>query len=126
VDLAAQLSRGRGAGLRRRLRERGWELAWTLLSKAGDGPPRPHRKHRRREVLEEHLEEALRQARVPEAVGVFLAEEDEAGRARALGPAATLAVLARRSGPLYLPARDLEPSLVDPKPLVLFFPEDRR
>jgi hypothetical protein len=126
VDLTTQLSRGSATGLRRRLHERGWELAWTLLTKAGDGPPKPHRKHRTREVLEEHLEAALRRARVPAAVGVFLEEEPGSGRARTLGPAATLAVLARRSGPLYLPARALEPSLVDPEPLILFFPEDRR
>jgi hypothetical protein len=126
VDLTEQLSRGTAAGQRRRLGERGWELAWTLLTKAGDGPPRPHRKHRTREALVEHLEEALRRARVPHAVGVFLGEVSGAGPARRLGPAATLAVLARRSGPLYLPARGLDPSLADPQPLVLFFPEDLR
>ena len=126
VDLTEQLSRGSATGLRRRLGERGWDLAWSLLTKAGDGPPRPHRKHRSRGVLVEHLEDALRRAAVPDAVGVFLEEEHGAGPARSLGPAATLAVLARRSGPLYLPARVLDPSLVDPRRLVLFFPEDRR
>ena len=126
VDLTEQLSRGSATGLRRRLGERGWNLAWSLLTKAGDGPPRPHRKHRTRDVLVGHLEDALRRAAVPDAVGVFLDEGPRASRARPLGPAATLAVLARRSGPLYLPARALDPSLVDPRPLVLFFPEVNR
>jgi hypothetical protein len=125
VDLTDQLSRGSAAGLRRRLGERGWELAWTLLTKAGQGPPRPHRRRRTREALEAHLEDALRRACVPDRVGVFLEEWNEPCPPKLLDPAAALAVLARRSGPLYLPRRPLDPSLVDPRPLVLFFPEDR-
>jgi hypothetical protein len=126
VDLTPQISKGSAAGLRRRLGERGWDLAWTLLTKAGEGPPRPHRRNRTRDVFVAHLEDALRRASIPDEVGVFLEEDPGTSRARPLGPAATLAVLARRSGPLYLPARALDPSLVDPQRLVLFFPEGRR
>jgi hypothetical protein len=123
VDLAARLSRGRAADLGRRLAEGGWRGAWTLLARAGEAPARQRR--RTREALDAHLEEALRRASVPARLGVFLGEDDDT-EAVTLGPAAALAVLARRSGPLYLPSRPLETSLVDPRPLVLFFPEKPR
>jgi hypothetical protein len=124
VDLAAELSGGRAADLRRRLAEGGWRRAWTLLARAGDAPPR--RRRSTREALDAHLEEALRRASVPARLGVFLSEDDGDADVVTLRPAAALAVLARRSGPLYLPARPLETSLVDPRPLVLFFPEEPR
>ena len=118
---------GSEAGLRAVSASAAGRLAWTLLTRAGDGPPRPHRRHRTRDVLVAHLEDALRRASRPRRrVGVFLDEAPAPAGPAPLGPAATLAVLARRSGPLYLPARALDPSLVDPQPLVLFFPEDHR
>ena len=125
VGLAWQLGRSR-VSLRDRLGRRGWRAAWDILAGAGDAPPRAAGARRRPEALERHLEEALRTAGVPDRLGVFLDEDiaDETGPL--LSPAASLAVLARRSGPLYLPSRRLECSLVDPHALVLFFPEDAR
>jgi len=125
VGLAWQLGRSR-VSLRDRLGRRGWRAAWDILAGAGDAPPRAAGARRRPEALERHLEEALRTAGVPDRLGVFLDEgiADETGPL--LSPAASLAVLARRSGPLYLPSRRLECSLVDPHALVLFFPEDAR
>jgi len=125
VGLAWQVGRSR-VSLRDRLGRRGWRAAWDILAGAGDAPPRAAGARRRPEALERHLEEALRTAGVPDRLGVFLDEDiaDETGPL--LSPAASLAVLARRSGPLYLPSRHLECSLVDPHALVLFFPEDAR
>jgi hypothetical protein len=84
-------------------------------------------KGRRPEALEQHLKQELRKAGIPDRLGVFLDEELAPEGGPTLTPAAAMAVLARRSGPLYLPSRRLEPSLVDPiRPLVLFFPEESR
>jgi hypothetical protein len=123
VALAWQVRCGR-VSLRGRLGRRGWRAAWDVLAGVGAAPRRAPRARRRPEALEGHLEEALRKAGVPDRVGVFL-EEDVADETHPLlSPAAALAVLARRSGPLYLPSRRLECSLVDPHALVLFFPEE--
>jgi len=114
--------------LRDRLAKDGWRAARSLLEArddapwtAGSRPPRP-------EDLERHLRQSLERAGVPDRLGVFLEEEPIAEEgAKLLPPAATLAALARRSGPLYVPSRRLEPSLADPRqPLVLFFPEESR
>jgi hypothetical protein len=123
VGLSWQASRAR-VSLRERLGRRGWRAAWDVLAAVGDAPARVAGARRAPEALERHLETALRRAGVPDRVGVFLEEDiaDETGPL--LPPAAALAVLARRSGPLYLPTRRLEPSLVDPHALVLFFPEE--
>ena len=64
-----------------------------------------------------------RRPECPARVGVFLDEPDDPSLPL-LGAAAALAVLARRSGPLYLPNRRLEPSLVRLTSTVLFFPEE--
>jgi hypothetical protein len=108
-----------------RLARGGWRTAYTLV-----GPIEREVDwwlgRLRSEDMERHLLEALQEAGVPDRPGVFL-EPEEAGSegAPALPPLAAFAVLARRSGPLYLPSRRLEPSLVDPRrPLVLFFPEE--
>lgn len=92
-----------------------------------DGKSRTPRACRSRTAhdLERILQQALEDAGVPARLGVFLDEGRGPEGATPLAPAAALAVLARRSGPLYLPSRRLEPSLVDPrKPFVLFFPEE--
>jgi hypothetical protein len=125
VGLAWQLDRPRPA-LRERLGRGGWRAAWAILESAGEAPPRRAGRQRKPEALEQHLEDALRRAGVPDRVGLFLEEDIAAETGPLLPPAAALAVLARRSGRLYLPSRRLECSLVDPHPLVLFFPEETR
>jgi hypothetical protein len=71
--------------------------------------------------LEAICGEALAKVRLPARLGFFLEEPDPPGECR-LDGAAALAVLAARSGPLYLPGR-FEPSLVAPSPVTLFFPQ---
>jgi hypothetical protein len=114
------------AHLRDRLAKGGWRAARELLEArddapwtAGSRPPRP-------EDLERHLRQSLEKAGVPDRLGVFIEEEEtRPEETRLLTPAAALAVLARRSGRLYLPSRRLEPSLADPRgAAVLFFPEE--
>jgi hypothetical protein len=124
LDDAAGLG---GSEIHDRLGKGGWRAAWTFLRQRGDAPAKSGGR-RRPEDLERHLRESLERAGVPDRLGVFLAEEESApAAAERLSPAAALAVLARRSGPLYVPSRRLEPSLADPRrPLVLFFPEEPR
>jgi hypothetical protein len=117
----------RGGAVRRRpaieedLARLGWRAAWRLIG--GEESPAPGRRRARptREALDERFESALAAAGVPAALGVFLDEPADATVPR-LGPAAALAVLSRRSGPLYLPGRRFEPSLARLSPAVLFFP----
>jgi hypothetical protein len=78
-----------------------------------------------------HMDYAIREAGLPDQIGVFLDgdERNEEGQldtrqAVCLGPVATLAVLARRSGPLYLPHRPFMPSLIVPMQGLLVFPEE--
>jgi hypothetical protein len=123
--LAWQLERPHSA-LRDRLRRGGWKAAWDLLERAGDAPARTPGRRRREDLLAAHLEARLCASGVPDRVGVFLEESVGDESSPLLPPAAALAVLARRSGPLYLPSRALEVSLADPLPLVLFFPEEPR
>lgn len=110
---------------RNRLARGGWRAAWELLEHAGDAPGRPPKTKRRRDLLEEHLDNARKAAGVPDRLGVFVPDTD-AATGTLLPPAAAFAVLARRSGPLYVPTRRLEPSLADPLAFVLFFPEETR
>jgi hypothetical protein len=127
VDLSS-LDRRSRVSLRDRLGRGGWRTAWDLLALAGDAPPRVAGARRRPEALERHLEKAVVGAGVPGLVGVFLNEDTATETDLVLPPAASVAVLARRSGPLYLPSRRLETSLVDSRfvVLVLFFPEEAR
>jgi hypothetical protein len=130
ADLPSQLPEGDWEYLDAKPSKRVWRWAWSLLERAGDPPPLRPRERRTREALERHLAESLRRARVPDRIGVFLLE-GRAGprspaRPRLLRPAAGLAVLARRSGPLYLATRALDPSLANTAPAVLFFPEEPR
>lgn len=57
------------------------------------------------------LERALRKAGLPDRVGVFVPGEAPPG-ARELSLHAACAVLSKRSGPLYLPWRPVDPDLV--------------
>jgi hypothetical protein len=109
----------------KRLASGGWRAAWELLEHAGDAPTRPAGAKRRREPLEQYLEAACKDAGIPDRLGVFVPAPD-AGEGKLLSPAAAFAVLARRSGPLYVPTRRLEPSLAVPLAFVLFFPEETR
>jgi hypothetical protein len=65
---------------------------------------------------------ALRAAEIPERIGVFLDDDVDALTAPRLKLPATLALLARRSGPLYLPRRSFQPSLITPTTAILVFP----
>jgi hypothetical protein len=67
---------------------------------------------------------ALADRNVPVRIGVFVPEDHRPRHAHPLNRAATLAVLARRSGPLYLPRRRFNPSLISPLTAVLVFPEE--
>ena len=69
------------------------------------------------------LELALGKAGVPDRVGVFV-EGDVPGHAKRLPGRAAAAVLARRSGPLYLPWRAVDPLLVKPAAFLLVFPAE--
>lgn len=69
------------------------------------------------------FEEALKAAGIPDRVGVFTG-----GGARSdskpLSSAAAVAILSRRSGPLYLPWRPIDPGIVRPTRFLLVFPDD--
>jgi hypothetical protein len=125
VGLAWHLSRTR-VGFRGRLHRGGWRAVWDILDSLGQAPARRPGARPHRETLEQHLVRALEQAGVPGRVGVFLDEGIGDHSCPVLPVPAALAVLARRSGPLYLPSRRLECSLIDPEPFVLFFPEETR
>jgi hypothetical protein len=111
---------------RERLARKGWRAAWDLLEDAGNAPRREGKERRSQELLERHLEQSKAAAGIPERLGIFVREDGAQGVGALLSPAAALAVLCRRSGPLYLPTRRLEPSLVNPTAFVLFFPEESR
>ena len=112
--------------LRDGLARGGWRKAWTVLESRDDAPTTGRGAARRQEDLERHMLDSLHRAGVPDRLGVFLDEfQADPGTVRPLPPAAILAVLARRSGRLYVPSRRLEPSLADPCGVaVLFFPEE--
>ena len=65
---------------------------------------------RQAEALERHLEQALREAGVPDRLGLFLDEDAGADTGPLLPPAAASPFSRGGSGPLYLPSRRLEPS----------------
>ena len=64
--------------------------------------------------------DALGRLKLPDGFGFFVEEPDDR-EDRALPAAAAIAILAARSGPLYLPGR-FEPSLIAFHPVTLFFP----
>jgi hypothetical protein len=82
------------------------------------------------EAVERAFGQALSLAGVPAAIGVFLPATAVAGgcgsgqaRATPLDPTASIAVLAHRSGPLYVRARPVEPSLIVLERCVLVIPD---
>ena len=141
VDLTASLGCRRRAApvswIEEELRCHGARAALVLLPRSGSRAPRTRltraaflerleRTAGREESarkLERRLERALASAPWPAGrIGVFVESEEDTALP-ALPAAQCLAALARRSGPLYLPARAFEPSLVRDQRLVLFFPE---
>lgn len=124
LRFTVRLAEKEAGDLREQLATGGWRAAWTILESRNDAPAR--KGARRQRDLERHLIESLEKAGVPDRLGVFVDEAETASPdTRPLPPAAALAVLARRSGRLYLPTRRLEPSLADPRGArVLFFPEE--
>lgn len=71
-------------------------------------------------TLQEQCDAALRRLHLPDGFGFFV-DEMQGPRLAPLSVAATLAILAARSGPLYLPGR-FEPSLITAGAVTLFFP----
>lgn len=73
--------------------------------------------------LAEVIDDVLLAAGVPPRVGVFVPGGPVPPReATRLGFAASLAVLGRRSGPLYLPSRRVDGSLIQAAGVLLVFP----
>ena len=76
--------------------------------------------------LDQLLDELLLESGVPQRVGVFVPRGDApAPGATPLGFAASMAALGRRSGPLYLPSRQVDGSLIQMGEVLLVFPDDR-
>ena len=71
-------------------------------------------------TLRQACDAALSKLALPEGFGFFVDESLQSGD-RELSTTEAIAVLAARSGPLYLPGR-FEPSLIVPKDVTLFFP----
>jgi hypothetical protein len=77
-----------------------------------------------RAALAQAVERRLARARVPRLVGVFVDDDEVQATERPVAAATALAILLRRSGPLFVPAREPEISLVVPRATTLIFPED--
>jgi len=75
------------------------------------------------QALAERFTRSLADEGLPDTIGVFL-KFDGPPPETILSRSATLAVLARRSGPLYLPRRAFSPSLVERWNSYLVFPEE--
>ena len=75
------------------------------------------------QTLAERFTRSLADEGLPDTIGVFL-KFDGPPPETTLSRSATLAVLARRSGPLYLPRRPFSPSLVERWSSYLVFPEE--
>ena len=75
--------------------------------------------------LDEALDATLLESGIPQRVGVFMPRGDVgAPGAIRLGFAASIAALGRRSGPLYLPTRQVDGSLIELADLLLVFPDE--
>ena len=72
----------------------------------------------------EKLEASFARLRLPNLVGVFTATDGDRKVEATIGYPAALAVLARRSGHLYLPWRPVYPPIVPDTELYLVFPDD--
>lgn len=73
------------------------------------------------DTLRQFCETALADLRLPIGFGFFVEEAEGTGKVQTLSVAASIAILAARSGPLYLPGR-FEPSLITAGVATLFFP----
>jgi hypothetical protein len=73
-------------------------------------------------TLRQTCDVALSRLGLPEGFGFFVDESLQSGD-RELSTTEAIAVLAARSGPLYLPGR-FEPSLIVPRDVTLFFPSN--
>jgi len=73
--------------------------------------------------LEKALRDALEAAGIPDRVGVFLPKGSN-HELKPLPRLASLALLARRSGPLYIPWRALSLAGVESASFLLVFPEE--
>jgi hypothetical protein len=115
VDLAGPLdARGETVTSRTlRLREEGAACLLDLLD-GGNATTGPGLR------LQALCAEALARLQLPGGFGFFVEEEPRPGDTL-VAPAAAIAILAARSGPLYLPGR-FEPSLIALKPATLLFP----
>ncbi len=78
----------------------------------------------RRLPPKEKLEEAFEEAGLPDLVGVFTPPVPGREPERRIGYPLALALLARRSGHLYLPWRPVYPPLLPGSALFLVFPGD--
>lgn len=78
--------------------------------------------------VDERVRAAAARAGLPGLMGVCIdvsaAHSCNPRFVRPLNPVASLSVMARRTGPLYVPSRAVEPSLTVLRPFVLAFPEE--
>jgi hypothetical protein len=75
------------------------------------------------ELFRALMRQVLLQSAIPDRIGVFVPATEDCPDIVRLPPDVSLALLARRSGPLYLPRREFEASLVVPARVALVFPE---
>jgi hypothetical protein len=82
-----------------------------------------HRRDDADAVLAARLSRELESADVPERVGVFIDWDVDTKNTKPVPTPLALALLARRSGPLYLPRRNFTASLIVPARSALVFPD---
>jgi hypothetical protein len=110
---------------------------WVTAARTGCGPASARRvRHLARRFggdadrcVTETFDEALRGFGLPNRMGVFLpasSSDRTIPSAPRLSSLESLAVLARRCGPLYVPARPIEPSLIKLNPCLLVLPPPGR
>jgi len=120
VDLARAIAAGRARvnidRLRRQLPRDG---AACLLS-AVEGRSTSSPRHDAATRVHARCMKALDELNLPDRFGFFVRDPDAPGDAP-VSAAAAVAILAARSGPLYVPGR-FEPSLITIEPVTLFFP----
>jgi hypothetical protein len=112
---------------------------WITAARTGCGPASARRvRHVARRFggdadrcVTQAFDEALRGCGLPNRMGVFLPAHSldrttPRARIRRLSSLESLAVLARRCGPLYVPGRPIEPSLIRLNPCLLVLPPPGR
>jgi hypothetical protein len=75
-------------------------------------------------ALAEAVESVLAAARIPRRIGVFADPDSRRGDDTRVPDGVALAILLRRSGPLFMPAREPRLELLVPAETTLVFPED--